>query len=147
MPTRPEVSTLNTVSNGSQLVLLIDSVPLDWVKLRLAPLRRSVTRVTWYPLSRSRSTFELGLSMTWMYWTFGLSRRIVVAPCAPSFQLPPGIPPYMNPPPSQPPMDSQILSRYPLAKLLKLAWLDGNFPFTMAVSASSDLTEEPAFMM
>src|SRR6266513_1505974 len=125
MPTRPEVSTLNTVSNWSQLVLLIDSVPLDWVKLRLAPLRRSVTRVTWY----------------------GLSRRMVVAPCAPSFQLPPGIPPDMNPPPSQPPMDSQILSRYPLAKLLKLAWLDGNFPFTMAVSASSDLTDEPAFMM
>src|SRR5436190_7195466 len=146
MPTRPLVCTLNTVSNWSQPVLLIVSTPLAWLKLRAAPVRRSVTWLTLYPLSRTRSTLVLGLSMTWMYCKFGLVLLIVVAPCAPSLKNPPGIPPYMYPPPSVPPSDSQILSKKPLAKLLKLAWLDGNLPLTIAVSASSDLIDEPAFI-
>jgi hypothetical protein len=41
-------------------------------------------------------------------------------------------------------MDSQIGARYPFMKLLKFTWLDGNFPLTIAVSAISDFTDEPA---
>src|SRR5437763_9245623 len=111
MPTRPDVCTLNTVSNWSQLVFVMDSVPFDCVNVRAAPLRRSVTPVTWYPLSRICSTLLLGLSMTWMYSVFGLLRLTVVAPCAPFGQNPPGMPPNMNPPPSQPMRDCEILYR------------------------------------
>src|SRR5439155_1702260 len=64
-PTRPLVSTLSTVSNGSQLVIpLIVIFPLDWVNGRFAPVRRSVTRVTAYPLSRTPIELPLAGSMT-----------------------------------------------------------------------------------
>jgi hypothetical protein len=42
-----------------------------------------------------------------------------------------------------PSMDSRILERNPLAKLLNASRLDGNFPFTIAVSAISALTSDP----
>ncbi len=34
-----------------------------------------------------------------------------------------------------------------MAKLLKFAWLDGNFPLTIAVSAISDFTDDPALVI
>ena len=40
-------------------------VPFDWVKLRVAPVRRSVTPLTWYPLSRTVIELpDVGLSRT-----------------------------------------------------------------------------------
>src|SRR2546421_2839980 len=59
----------------------------------------------------------------------------------------PGLrPPKPYPPPSVPPIDSQIWFRYPLRKLLKSTWLDGNLPPCMACSSISDLIEEPALV-
>jgi hypothetical protein len=43
-----------------------------------------------------------------------------------------------------PPIDSQTGGRYVFMKLLKVTWLDGNFPFTIAVSAIRDSTLLPA---
>src|SRR2546429_8278112 len=85
--------------------------------------------------------------MTWTYLRLGFVGLGVVTPYA---RLPndPGCgPPKPYPPPSVPPIDSQIWLTYPSKKLLKLAWLDGNFPFCMAVSAISDLMEDPALVM
>jgi hypothetical protein len=58
-----------------------------------------VTLVATYPLSRNRNVLPDGGVTTWMYCVFGLLLLIVVYPKAPLFQAPPGIPPYMNPPP------------------------------------------------
>src|SRR5947209_8776412 len=57
------------------------------------------------------------------------------------------MPPYMYPPPSTLCTEFQILLMYPLKKLLKFAWLLGNFPLTIAVSAINDFTELPALAM
>src|SRR6266545_3286399 len=110
MPTRLWVFTLSTVSNASHVAMpLIVIFPLACVKDRVAPVRRSVTPVTWYPLSPTVT--EL---------------------------------PDVYPPPLVLPIDSQIWRKYPSAKVLKLTWLDGKSPLTFAVSAISDLMDEPA---
>ena len=66
MPTRPVVSTFNTVSYGSHVVIpLTVMLPLAWVNGKTVPVRRSLTRVTWYPLSRTVIELPLvGLSTT-----------------------------------------------------------------------------------
>ncbi len=112
IPVRPAARTLNTVSYWSQP----DSpdrvrYPLPWLNGIAAPVRRFVTEVMTYPLSRNRNVLPDGGVMTWMYWVFGSVLLIVVYPYAPLFHAPPGIPPYMYPPPSSPLMDSQIGGR------------------------------------
>src|SRR5438477_6082379 len=103
MPTRPDIVTLNTVSNWSQLPPLMVRNPLLWLKLTDAPPRRLVTFDTWYPESRSRTALpDDGFVVTCTYWVFGSVLLIVVYPYAPLPKLPPGMPPYMNPPPSTP---------------------------------------------
>src|SRR5256885_16336321 len=53
-------------------------------------------------------------------------------------------PPNPYPPPSVPPIDSQIWLMYPLKTLLKSTWLDGNLPPCIACSSINDLIDEPA---
>src|SRR5579859_5976616 len=146
MPARPTVVTVNTVSYGSHAEIpLIVRKPPAWLKDRLAPDRRSCTALTRYPLSRNDTELPLdGFVMTCTYWVPGSDRLIVVNPYAPLFQAPPSSPPYMYPPPSTPFNEGQIGFRYPLMKLLKLAWLLGNVPLTIGVSSISDFTDEPA---
>src|SRR4051812_16744154 len=101
IPRPPEGVTWNTGSNRSQ-----DGVPVRvrvpplWLNETEAPVRKFVTDVTLYPLSRNRSVLVLGLVTTWMNCRFGLLLLIVVTPCAPSFQKPGLRPPNRYPPPS-----------------------------------------------
>ena len=105
--------------------------PLAWLKLTDAPPRMFTTPDTVYPPSRTFTVLpDDGLVTTWTYCRFSFPFVTVVYPYAPLPKLPPGMPPYMYPPPSTPCTDSQICPMYPLKKLLKLAWLDGNFPLT-----------------
>src|SRR5256885_7611020 len=108
MPVRPLVSTLNTVSYGSQLVTpLIVRYSAFWVNPNSWQVRTSVTFFTTYPLSRNVSEVPaVGLSMACTYWRVGSVLLIVANPYAPSFQAPGSRPPYMYPPPSTPWIDS-----------------------------------------
>src|SRR5436305_6456581 len=131
--------------------------PLPWLKFTDAPPRRLVTPVTWYPASRTRTALPAdGFVTTCTYCTLSLmvalpwlSSTLVIVqyPYAPLPRLPPGMPPYMNPPPSTRCTELQIWLMYPLKKLLKSAWLDGNFPLTCGASSISDFTELPALAM
>src|SRR6266545_1009841 len=121
-------------------------LPPDWLNRMGCPVRRSVTEVTRYPLSRSRTMSVRGRVTTWTYWVRapGLT---VMTPCAPSFQKPGCMPPYMEPPPSVPCNDSRIGGTQPAMKLLNASCCGGNLPLTMAVSAISDFIDEPALVM
>src|SRR5689334_22900866 len=124
----------------------MDRYPPDWVNRIRSPVRRSVTLVIRYPLSRTRTRLVLGLVTTCRYWVFapGLT---VTTPCAPSFQKPGCMPPYMYPPPSTPYSDSRIGGTHCAMKLLNASCCAGNLPFTCAVSAISDLIDDPALVM
>src|SRR2546430_14960352 len=83
-PTRPDVSTWNTVSYVSlEVYPEIVRLPPPWLKLSALPVRRSVTPVTLYPLSRNANELPDGLSRTCTYRVSGLLLLTVVTPYAP----------------------------------------------------------------
>ena len=89
-----------------------------------------------------------GLVSTCTYCWSGLALLIVMTPCAPSFQKP-GLQAAVHVAAALGAAERTPRSRRGRrsAKLLNDSWFDGNFPFTMAVSAISDLIDEPAFVM